>query len=405
MSVFSYEARTEEGVKQLGTVEAGSREAAIETLQRHNLIITRLEDLSSRAVLQREVTLPFLQQVSKKDLVMFSKQLSVLFGARVPLIESLRTIAEQTSSKSFRVKLAEVASDVDGGMAFSQALAKHPDVFSLFYVNIVKSGEVSGRLQEVLEYLAKSIEREYTIARKIRGAMIYPAVVFMVFSVVVALMVLFIIPQLRSVLEETGQELPLVTRIILGSADALRQFFLVIVGLLLAGIIAFVAWVRSKQGKETWDTLLLRFPIVGGLATNLSVARMADNLGTLVAAGVTITRALEVTGDVVGNEAFKRIITESNAAVRSGEQIHAVMRQYPNVIPIMVSHMVAIGEKTGKLESILEHIARFYQAEVDETIDNLVSLIEPLLISVLGIMVAILVAGILLPIYNLAGSL
>ena len=167
----------------------------------------------------------------------------------------------------------------------------------------------------------------------------------------------------------------------------------------------FVWWTRTPSGKEIWQTILLRLPIVGPLATNLYSSRMGDNLGTLIAAGLPITRALEVTGDVVGNAAYRKVIMEANTAVQRGEQIHVVMRLYPKVIPVMVSQMIAIGEKTGKLEDILRHIANFYQAEVDESVENLVALIEPLMISVLGLFVALLVAGILMPIYNLAGAI
>lgn len=406
MPLFAYEARAvDTGIKQIGTVEAGSHEAAIETLQRHNLIITKLEDLTARTLLEREIPFPFLNRISKKDTVMFSRQLAVLFGAHVPLVESLRTLAEQSVNPKMRRMIQEIGSDVDGGLTFSQALAKYPVVFSLLYVSVVHSGEVSGKLQEVLEYLAKNMEREYHLTGKIRGALMYPALVTTVFFVVLAVMAVFIIPKLTEVLEESGQDLPLLTRVIIGMTDYFRRFVWVIIlgaGGLLFG---FFRYISTKEGKELYDRLLLRFPMIGELAKNLYCSRMSDNLGTLIASGLPITQAIEVTADVVGNSAFRMVLSEALAAVRRGEAIHGILRLHPDIVPLMVSQMTAVGERTGQLDAMLAHVARFYQQEVDSAVDNLVSLIEPLLIVVLGLGVAALVIAILLPIYNLSEAI
>ncbi|MBI2587958.1 type II secretion system F family protein, partial [Candidatus Azambacteria bacterium] len=325
---------------------------------------------------------------------------STLFGADVPLLLALQALRREQSHPRLRDALEEIASDVDGGMSFSKALTKHPDVFSPFFVNLVRSGEVSGKLQEVLSYLADYLEREYEITSKARGALIYPAFVLTGFLIVAIVMVVYVIPQLEGVLTETGQEFPLVTRVLLASSRFFRAFWWLLGILAAGGGYGLFRYLKTPTGRALWDRLKLRLPVLGPIARELYMARFAESLATLIVGGLPITEALGVSADVVGNEVYRGIIREAVTEVRRGETISSVLRRSPEV-PAMVAEMVAIGEQSGRIDAILRKIAAFYQRDVDRALSNLVALIEPVLIVGLGIGVGLLVAAVLLPIYNL----
>ena len=365
------------------------------------LFITNLAETQSRSLFKKDFKL--FERISRKELVNFSRQISVLFEARVPLVESVRTLGEQTKNLTFRKTLMAIATDVDSGKPFSEALSRFPKVFSPFYVNIIKSGEASGRLEEAFNYLADYLDREYALISKVRGAFIYPIFVFVVFVVVTAIMVVFIVPKLQDVLNESGQQFPLPTRVLIGLSGFARSYgIFLLLGLAIAGIMFFY-YIKTKEGKVWWDAVSLRMPIFGNLLKNIYVARFSDNLGTLISSGLPIIQAIGITKNIVGNEMFARMLAEAEEAVKRGEMINTVVHgQW--FVPGMVAEMIAVGEKTGKLDVILGHVARFFRREVDVAVENIVSLIEPILIVSLGLIVAVLVAAILLPIYNLASA-
>jgi len=401
VSTYFYQARTTQGEIQTGVIEAGSHDAAVAVLQRHGLFITNLAETQSRSLFKKDFKL--FERISRKELVNFSRQISVLFEARVPLVESVRTLGEQTKNLTFRKTLMAIATDVDSGKPFSEALSRFPKVFSPFYVNIIKSGEASGRLEEAFNYLADYLDREYALISKVRGAFIYPIFVFVVFVVVTAIMVVFIVPKLQDVLNESGQQFPLPTRVLIGLSGFARSYgIFLLLGLAIAGIMFFY-YIKTKEGKVWWDAVSLRMPIFGNLLKNIYVARFSDNLGTLISSGLPIIQAIGITKNIVGNEMFARMLAEAEEAVKRGEMINTVVHgQW--FVPGMVAEMIAVGEKTGKLDVILGHVARFFRREVDVAVENIVSLIEPILIVSLGLIVAVLVAAILLPIYNLASA-
>ena len=400
---YNYIARTKEGTLQTGIIEAASKEAAVDILQSHNLIIIGIELIAETPFWARG--LGSLIGVSNRELVIFTRQLSILFEAMVPIIESLKTMVEQTGNKSLKLVMGAILEDVDGGMSLSRAMARHPKVFSSFYISMVKSGEVSGKLQEVLSYMADHLEREYALTSKARNAMIYPAFVFTVFIGVGVLMLVMVIPQLTAVFTESGQELPFLTRLLMGTSDFVRSWGWIL-GIVIV-ILGAIVWRYKKtpQGKFYWDLLKLKSPIFGNLFQKLYLARFSENLSTLIVGGLPITQALMVTGDVVGNDIFKRIIQEAKEEVEKGAAINTVLRRHSEVVPPLTTQMVTIGENTGKLDMILGNLAKFYQRDVANLVDNIVQLIEPIMIVVLGLMVGGLVASILLPIYNLAGAI
>ncbi|KKR45668.1 MAG: hypothetical protein UU22_C0019G0003 [Parcubacteria group bacterium GW2011_GWA2_40_8] len=401
MPSYSYQARTPSGEAQNGIIEAGSHDAAVATLQRHGLFITNLSEIETHNIFKRDIKI--FQGVSRKEIVNFSRQLSVLFEARVPLVEALRTLSDQTRNRTFHKQLLAIANDVDSGKPLSEALSEFSKGFSPFYIHMVRSGEVSGRLQEGLNYLADYLDREYALISKVRGAFIYPIFVLVVFIVVASVMVVFIVPQLEAVIKESGQQFPLPTRILLGVSYFIRQYG-IIIGLIL-GVIGFFffRFIKTKEGRFWWDGISLKVPVFGSLLTNIYVSRFSDNLGTLISAGLPIIQALHITREVVGNEMFSLMLSDAEEAVKRGEMINGVVR-LQKFMPPMVAEMISVGEKTGKLDVILGHVSRFFRREVDVSVENIVSLIEPLLIVSLGLIVAILVAAILLPIYNLASA-
>jgi len=405
---FQYTARTKDGKLESDIVEAPSVEGAISILQDQQLIITDIKpyDASESFTFEKLINKisALLNRVKNEEIVLFTKQLAVLIQAKVPLVQSLRVMEKQVENPSFTQVISEVANDVDAGMIFSRALAKHPKVFSNFFIQMVRSGEISGRLEETLVYLADYISRQYLLNSKAKGAMIYPAFIVAAFLVVGVVMLIFVIPNITAILVESGQKLPLVTRILIGLANFMKNWGWILF-IILGGIIYFVAMSikKSPEWRYVYDGFKLRLPIFGTLLKKIYLARFAETLSTLSSAGIAISQSLEITADVIGNAVYRRIILESNEAVRKGGNISAVFARYPEILP-MVTQMITIGEQTGKLDTILKQVAKFFTEEVNRAFDNLVNLIEPILIVVLGAGVGILVAAILLPIYNLVNA-
>lgn len=396
---FNYTARTQDGEIQEGTVEAVSREAAIDILQRHNLVIVNLATGAEIPFYVKPVKI--FERISQKEIVIFSRGLSALFEAKVPLVEALRTMHDQANNPALKDVIFAIASDVEGGSALSRAMLKHSAVFSHLYVSMVKSGETSGKLEEILIYLAEHLEREYALSAKAKGAMMYPMFILSAFVLIGAAMFYWVIPQLETILRESGGDLPTITLIVLGISTFMRNWIWVFLIMLVGFGLLFWRYISSYDGRYRWDSFKIHVPIFGELWQKIYLARFASNLSTLITGGLPITQALTVTAEVVGNELYKRIILEAQEAVKTGEMISTVLKRY-SAIPPMVTQMVSIGEKTGKIDQVLKTVSGFYQREVNTALETLVQLIEPVLIVALGAAVGILVAAVLLPIYNIA---
>lgn len=396
---FSYQVRTQQGDVKTGFLEAPTRDAAIETLLRSNFIVISLEDTATAPFLSRNLRL--LRRVKKKEVVIFSRQISTLFEAKVSLLEALKTMMEQTSNQMFKDALLDVVKAVDSGVPLSKALGAHRRIFSEFYVNMVKSGESSGKLEEVFGYLADGLEREYYIVQKVRGAITYPAFIIFGFSVVAFVMMVWVVPNLTSILKETGAEMPFITRVIIAVSDAFANYWWAILTGFISAIAGIWYYVSTKQGRAFWHYWQLKLPLFGGMFRKFYLARMADSLSTLIQGGLPIVQTIEITAEVVRNGVFRNILLETAEQVKKGNTISSVFRTKKD-IPIMVTQMVFVGEEAGKLDSTLKSAADFYHKEVNVMMDNLVTLIEPVLILLLGAGVAVLLVGILMPMYNLA---
>ncbi len=399
---FNYQARTQHGEIQAGTVEAGSRESAIETLQRHGLTVVLLETTSAVPFYAR--SLKFLQRVKTKDIVMFYRQLAVLFEANIPPLEALESLANQVSNSYFKDVLFEIGTDVRGGEPLSNALAKHKKIFSLFYINVIRSGEATGKLSEVLKYLADHAEKDYTLNQKIKGAFIYPIFILSAFLVIAVLMLIYVIPQLTTILLETGQKLPLATRILVGMSNILKSWLWLLIIIVAGFIFGLRRYLKIIQGRENWDKLKLKIPFLGGLFRKIYLTRFSENFSTLLKGGLPILSALKISGEVVGNTVYSHLIEEAMEEVKGGGDISSVFGKHKEIVPAMVVQMLKIGEQTARMESILERLAEFYKGEVDNLVNNITQLIEPFLIILLGGGVAFLVASILMPIYNITSG-
>ncbi|HRY52537.1 MAG TPA: type II secretion system F family protein [Candidatus Portnoybacteria bacterium] len=401
---FNYIARTKQGEMQTGAVEASSRNSAIETLQGRGLVLLDLKSGRSGSIFSAK--LKIFQRVKMKDLTNFSRQLATLVSAQVPLLSSLQSLSNQTENEYFREIIFEVAGDVEGGTVFSKALAKHPKVFSDFFVNMIKAGEASGGLEASLNYLADYLEKQYDLNSKIRGALTYPIFILGAFVLIVVLMMIMVVPKLTSFLKESGQELPFTTKALIALSNFLIDWWWLLGMALAAGAYYIVHAIRtSPVARERWDTLKIHLPVFGKkVFQKIYITRIADNLSTLIQGGLSILQALQVTSEVVGNVVYQKIVSEAKEEVRVGNTLSSSFAKHKE-IPALVTQMIATGEQTGSLDTILKKLGQFYNKEVDNTAATMSQLIEPILILMIGGGVAILVSAILMPIYGVANSI
>ncbi|MDP2909947.1 MAG: type II secretion system F family protein [bacterium] len=395
---FDYQARTTEGRIQTGVVEASSREAAFNVLKTYGLYVTALEEFSNAPFYAKKMSL--FNRTSKKDIVAFSRQVSIMFKSNVPIIETFKAISQQTKKSDLKEKISKISEEVEGGNSLSKAFSIYPNLFSSFYINMIKAGEASGKLSEVFSYLADYLEKQQSFNSKIKGAMIYPAFVLIVFIGVVVLIMTYVIPQLAEVLKSSGTELPLLTKIVIGASDFMKEQWLILILIVAAIVFGAYKFTKSRGGKEIIDETIMRTPIIKNFFLKMYLARFAMNLSTLISGGLPIATALEITGEVVGTSVYKRIILETRDRVKRGEAISSSLERYPELISPLFYQMVMVGEKTGTLDESLINVIGFYQADVERSIDSFIRLLEPIFIIALAAVVAGLMGAVLLPLYS-----
>lgn len=400
--LFTYSALDKDGHERNGTIEAPSQDMAIGALQRRELIISAITAQEKSSLL--EVELPFFNRVSNKDIVILSRQIATLFEAQVSALRVFRLLASEVDNKQLGIVLAAVGDDLQGGIPISKALSRHPQVFSTFYVNMVHAGEESGKLSETFVYLADYLDRTYEIVSKAENALIYPAFVVVVFFSVMGLMLTLVIPKISAVLIDSGQSVPFYTSIIIGLSNFLIHYgFFIFIALVLGGLYLWRLQ-KTEKGKLMLDGVKLTIPLVGTLYTKLYLARIADNFATMLISGISVVEAIDITSSVVGNAAFEDVLSQVASDVKAGSPISAALGKHPQIPGIMVA-MTKVGEETGELGKILSTLAKFYNREVSNAVDTLVGLIEPIMIVLLGLGVGVLLTAVLMPIYNLAGSI
>ncbi len=402
MPTFEYNAKDSLGSDQTGIVEAPNESLAQDTLREKGLFVISISERRKKALFQSSFN--FFNQIPRRDVAIFSRQLAVMISATVPIVQALRILVRQTENVAFKIIISEIADEIDGGAKLSATLARYPKVFDDFFIHMVRSGETTGKLDETLNYLADQQEKDYDLISKIKGSMTYPIFILGALIVVGIMMMIFVIPQLTDVLTAGGQELPMTTKLLIGTSDFLKTKWWVLLILGIAGFVAYRSVERTDQGKDVIDRAKLKFPIFGGIFQRIYLVRFARSLSTLVASGIPITRALEIVADVMGNRLYKKLTLETITAIEAGKSISTVFSTSRD-IPPMLTQMMNVGETTGKLDYILEKLANFYSRELENSVANLVSLIEPLILVVMGVAVALLVVSVLLPMYNLSSAI
>ena len=347
--------------------------------------------------------IPFLNRVPPKDLVVFGRQLSVMISADVPIVQALKVLVRQTVNKRLRTVVANLAADVEGGTKFSIALGRYPEIFDDFFINIVRSGETTGKLDEVLDYLATQQERDYDLSSKIRGAMIYPAFILFGLVSVGIVMMIFVIPKLTDILKESGATLPLSTRILINTSDVMKNYWWALLVATIGIVIGVRYLIAFPFGKKYWDALKLKLPIFGQLFKKIYIVRFTRGLATLLTGGVEIVGSLKIAGEITNNAVYKDLIFKTMREVEDGNPITTVFAKSKE-IPVMVTQMLGIGEQTGKIDVILARITDFYTREIENMVRNLTTIMEPLIILIMGVGVGIMVAAVILPMYSLATS-
>lgn len=400
--LFNYHALDQDGHEREGTVEALSLDVAVSTLQRRGLIISSIEPANQKSPLSIEISI--FNKVSNKEVVILSRQIATLFEAQVSALRIFRLLAAEVDNKNLAEVLTQVADDLQGGSPISKALARHPKVFSNFYVNMVRSGEESGKLSETFGYLADYLDRTYAVVSKAQNALIYPAFVIGVFIIVMVLMLTIVIPKISAILTDSGGQIPVYTQIIIGLSNFLIHYGIFILILLVAGAIFGWRYFQTEAGQLFFDSFKLDIPYLGSLYQKLYLSRISDNFATMLVSGVPVVEAVDITASVVGSRTYELILKDAEEAVKGGSSISDALARHPEIPGIMTA-MIKVGEETGELGSILNTLAKFYQREVTTAVDTLVDLIEPLMIVLLGVGVGTLLASVLIPIYNLAGSI
>jgi type IV pilus assembly protein PilC len=400
MPEFLYKAREADGKTVEGIVEAFSVSDASTVLSDRQLNVITLVPRQKRKIY--EVPLgSFFSGIKKRDIVIFSRQLAVLVAANVTIVQSLRTVAKQTTNEKLRAMVGDAANDVEAGGRLSAALAKNQKAFSPFYTNMIRSGETSGQVEQVLNYLADQMEKDYDLISKVKGSMYYPAFIIVAMLGIGFAMMAFVVPQLTASLIDAGGTLPWPTLLLIAVSDFFKNYWWAMIIAIVAAVVVGIWYMGTPEGKRRYDYITLRIPIFGGIFQRLAVVRMVRSMKTLLDGGVDTVSALEVTADVVGNEVYRDIILQTVKEVRDGRPLSTVFLKHPKSVPPMVSQMFEVGEETGRLSEILERLADFYSREIDNLVGGLVTLIEPVIILILGAGVLLMVAAIVLPMFAL----
>ena len=396
---FTFKAKDKKGEKRKGVIDAASKELAYQLLQENNLIPISIERETGSSDFNKYFQKSW-ERVGKKDLLIFFRQFHALIASKVPVVYSLRAIGDQTEHKYLSSIIKDIANDVEDGAPFSEALSKYPDTFPTLITSVIKSGEISGNLDRSIGNVAESIDKNYRITSKIRGALIYPAFVLATAFVVGFFAVTFILPRITVIIEDVQEaKLPWHTIFIMKFGKFMESYWWAVLLVIFAFIFTAIYYVRTEVGKKEWDKIKLDLPVIGKLFRYLYITRFAGNLVVLMEGGVPIVQSLVTISEVVNNGVYRNIVLRCAEEVKTGGNISTVL-SYSDYIPPIMSKMVNIGEKTGKITESLESVSVFYEQEMDDMVKNLSVLIEPILIVGLGIGVAILAFSVILPIYT-----
>lgn len=401
--LFKYTGVDEAGAERQGTIDALNIDVAISSLQRRGYSITTINPITKTgSIFDMEIT--WFERVSNKEVVIFSRQIATLFEAQVSALRIFRLLAAEAENPLMGRILTEIADDIQGGSSISKAMARHAEIFSPFYVSMVRAGEEAGKLDQAFSYLAEYLDRTYEITTKARNAFIYPVFVIFTFLAVMTLMLTLVIPRVSEIIVSSGQEIPIYTKIVIGASSLLtNNIGLILLFLSICGVVLW-RFGRTEVGKRAFDEFKLAIPYIGALYQKLFLSRISDNLSTMLSSGISMVQALEITAEVVDNRVYKELLMFTLEEVKGGRSVSDALGEYPE-IPGVMTQMIKVGEETGNLDSILQTLAKFYRREVDNAVDTLIGLIEPAMIVLLGLGVGVLLAAVLVPIYNISASI
>jgi type IV pilus assembly protein PilC len=394
MPTFEYTARTTTGEESTGTMDASSREEVVQQLRKNRMQVVRVREKKRRKTGGR---------VPTRDIVVFTRQFATMVNSGLPLVQALDILAKQTENNQLAETTKQVVYDVESGHTLADALEKHPRVFTQLYVNMVAAGEAGGILDTIMLRLATFLEKNDAIVRKVKGAMVYPGVIFSVAGICIAVLLIFVIPTFQAMFDSVGVPLPLPTRVVIGISDFLQNFWHVLIVATIALVLAVRAYYGTDNGRLVIDKMLLQAPVVGDLLRKSAVSRFTRTLGTLLASGVSILDGLEITARTAGNRVIHDAVMESRGSIAGGDTIAGPLEK-SQVFPPMVTSMIAVGEATGGLDEMLSKIADFYDDEVDTAVGTLLSLLEPIMIVFLGVIVGGMIVAMYLPIFDMINA-
>lgn len=400
---FVFRAKNKLGEIKEGMIEAMSGEAAAEVLQKNELFPISIREEREAQTLEKTI-LKYFDRVTSKELMVFFRQMAILIEARVPIVASLTAIKDQTSNAYFQKVIEGMINDIQDGLPLSDSLQKHRDVFSSLAINIIRAGEVSGNLKKSIEYVADNIEKTYNLNSRVKSAMMYPAIVMVVFFIIAFIVVSFIIPKLTLMIKELNAVIPWYTYVVVTVSDFMATYWWAVAIVILGFIGGILYYIKTEEGGREWDQIKIKLPVVGQVYRAVYITRFADNLAVLLSGGIPIIRALGVVSSVINNSVYEAVILRAADEVRIGGNMSDVLRKSPDIPPI-VSQMVKIGEESGQIDLVLNHVARFYEGEANEMTRNLSTLIEPVLMIIIGVAVGFLAFSVIMPIYNIAGQI
>ncbi len=388
---------------QVGYVEAGNRDAAANILAGHELFILSLESAEKGGFLENITS--YFGRVKRKDMIIFTRQLATLLEARLPLSTALKTLEGQMKQSVLKEAVRQIGEDIDAGLSFSQAMERQGKVFPAFYIEMVKAAEVTGNMNEIAGFLADYAEREGELLSKAASAMIYPGIVVGLFLVVLLIMVVYVFPQLLPIFQQSNVQLPIYTQILLGFGTFLAKWWFAVL-IVLAFLAALVFdYARTPEGEALIDDFKIKLPLLKRVFMPITLARFSNAAALLIHGGIPIAQTLEIIGHMVGNVLYKDVMHDVAADVRQGELLSQSIGKYPEYFPPLVTQMISVGETTGKIEQIFSRLSLFYSREADSVMNNLVDLIQPLMMVVIGVMVGFLFASILIPLYSLTANM
>ncbi len=405
MPRFIYTAKSLKGEEKSGTLEAKDARQLAQILRQEGLILVRAESEEKETKKKLGFKLPFIGGVPLAEKMFFARNLQVMISAGSPLPKAIEILSLQVKSKKFKEALLDIKEEIVKGKSFSDCLANYPNIFSELFQNMIKVAEESGTMDEVLKTLALQMEKENELKSKVKGAMIYPAVIVFVMVAIGILMLITVVPQLAGTFKELGVELPMTTKLIIGLAAFLvnKWYFLFLI--LFSFFFIFWQGLKSKSGKRILDTILLRAPIISPIIKKTNAASTVRNLSSLISAGVPLLRSLEIISGTLGNVHYKTAISDAVEKVKKGEKLSEALKNYQNVYPLTVIQMIAVGEETGETASVLKKLAEFYEEEVSNATQNLASVIEPVLMVVIGAVVGFFAVSMIQPMYSMLGSI